>query len=385
MKRMLWLIPMLILLLLLCACGVQAQPAATPEPTPEATPEPTPEPTPTPTPPPTEWTVTDESAEEILALGEIPSLQRIDATASTEYAALLRLRELLPDCDIRWEVELQGQRYPSDTRSLTLSELTGLEEALPLLPALEEVDLLEAKPEMEDMERLSAIRPDVFWLWEFKYHGFNVRTDMPVYSSLQPIGYVPRGDDYYYPILKYCTKLKALDLGHNALTDASLDLIGRMTDLQILILADDQLTNADQLANLHNLIFLELFMNDQLEDFSFLNEMPKLRDLNLCYCRKLDTLEFLNNMPELEFMLVKFTGLDTDYYNSWKEKRPDTHMVFWDGDKESTGSGWRDTPRNHMIRSAFSNWPSVVRYEFYNDMDFEFYGKIYPITYYFRE
>ena len=38
-----------------------------------------------------------------------------------------------------------------------------------------------------------------------------------------------------------------------------------------------------------------------------------------------------------------------------------------------------------MIRSAFANWPSIVRYEYYNDMDFEFYGKIYPITYYVKE
>ena len=90
-------------------------------------------------------------------------------------------------------------------------------------------------------------------------------------------------------------------------------------------------------------------------------------------------------MPELEFLMVKSTALDKDYYNGWKEKRSDVRMVLWDGDKESTGSGWRETSRNRMIRIAFSNWPSVARYERYNDMDFVFGGKIYPISYYVKE
>ena len=38
-----------------------------------------------------------------------------------------------------------------------------------------------------------------------------------------------------------------------------------------------------------------------------------------------------------------------------------------------------------MIRSAFSNWPDIVRYDYYNDMDFVFGNKIYPITYFVRE
>lgn len=381
MKRIFSLILLSSLLLLLPACG--AQPTAAPEPSAVVTPEPTPEPTPSPTPPPTEWTITDESPEEILALGEFPSLRHIDATACTEYGALLTLCDLLPDCEIEWVYDFHGEKIPSDTTELTVTDMSGLEDALRYLPALTEVDLLEAGAELEDLDRFYEIRPDVFYLWEFPFHGFTIRTDIPVYSSLQPIGFKRQDDEYFYPILKYCTRLKALDLGHNTLHD--LTPIGRMTDLQVLILADDQLTDASPLANLHDLIYLEIFMNDELEDFSFLNSLTKLKDLNLCYDSHLTSLDFMDDMPDLEFMLVKYTGLELDYYNEWKESHPQVRMVLWDGDRESCNSGWRDTPRNNMIRSAFANWPSIVRYEAYNDMDFEFSGQIYPITYFVQE
>ena len=331
---------------------------------------------------PGEWVITGESAEEILALADKPGLRHIDATASREYEALLKLREELPDCDIDWVYEFQGVSYPSDTTELKVTDMTGLEDALRYLPALTDVDLLEAGATIEDLDRFDAIRPDIFWLWEFRFDWYKIRTDIPVYSSL--LGYKTRFDlDHYYPIVKYCKHLRALDLGHNNLRDIS--LIGNMKDLQILILADDHLQDASCLANLHDLIYLELFMNDELEDFSFLKSLTKLKDLNLCYCTHLTSLDFMEYMPDLEFMLVKYTGLDVDYYNEVKASNPQVRMTFWDGDRESTNSGWRDTARNHMIRSAFANWPSVVRYDYYNDMDFDFSGKIYPITYFVRE
>ena len=153
--------------------------------------------------------LSDESAEEILALAERSELRHIDAAASTEYDALLRLRELLPDCEIRWEYEFQGVRYPSDTTELKVTDMTGLEDALRYLPALTDVDLLEAGAKLEDLDRFDELRPDVFWLWEFTFQGWQkIRTDIRVYSSLN--GYqTSRSLDYYYPIIKYCKHLYA--------------------------------------------------------------------------------------------------------------------------------------------------------------------------------
>ena len=324
-----------------------------------------------------------ESAEEILALAERSELRYIDATASTEYDALLQLCEKLPGCDIRWEYEFQGVRYPSDTTELKVTDMTGLEDALRYLPALTDVDLLEAGAKLEDLDRFDALRPDIFWLWEFTFQGWQkIRTDIRVYSSLN--GYqTSRSLDYYYPIVKYCKHLRALDLGHNSITDIT--PIGDLTELEVLILADNFITDASPLAGLHELVFLELFMNYGIEDYSFLNELTKLKDLNLCYCRTLDHLDFMENMPELEFAMFKRTAVSPEEFALWQERLPDAHLVLADGDIESSGSGWRMAGRNKQIRTAFTHWRDIVHYEHYNEFDFKINGGIFPITDFFKE
>jgi hypothetical protein len=89
-------------------------------------------------------------------------------------------------------------------------------------------------------------------------------------------------------------------------------------------------------------------------------------------------------MPDIEFAMFKYTHVSEEDFKAWQERLPNAKLVRY-GDEESTGNGWRSPSRIRMIRIAFSNWPSIVRYERYNDMDFEFGGKLYPITYYVKE
>ena len=332
---------------------------------------------------PTEYRVTDESAEEILALAKRSGLKHIDAIGCTEYEALLKLRELLPECEIVWEVAFQGVSYPSDTETLAVTDLEGLEDALRALPALTRVDLLETKARLEDLERYRAIRPDVFYLWEFWIDGRLVRTDTRVYSSLLGVEIRSRDIDYYYPVLAYCPYLKALDLGHNGITDVT--LIGELQDLEVLILADNRIADLSPLGKLSNLIYLELFLNKEAEDFSFLNHLTKLKDLNLCYCYQLDNLDFLESLPELCFLMVKRTAIPREEFDAWRERLPEVKMVYYDGDPESTGSGWRMTGRSQMIRTAFACWQNIVRYDSYNDYELRINGGVHPISDYYSE
>lgn len=346
---------------LLCACGAAA-PAATA----------TPEPTPTPTEPPTEYTVTDESAEEILALADIESLERVDASGSHEYEALLELYNARPDVEVSWNYELGGQSYPNTTQELKVTSLDGLEDALRYLPELNYVDVIDTEATVDDLDRFSAIRPDIFYYWSFVHDGFTIRTDIECYSSLRGDRNHGFSDETMYPMLKYCKHLKALDLGHNQLTDSSISLIGELTELEVLIIADNPFTDASPLGNLSNLVYLEMFMCHGVDDFSFLNNLTKLVDLNLCYDEGLTDLDFLANTPDIKFFLFKYTSVTQEDYEYWQAQYPEAILNIGDGNRESCESGWRETERNYQIRYAFACWRSIVDYRNYWDVDYNF-------------
>lgn len=364
---------MLVLLsLALCACGQGGVPTATQEPVPEITPEPTP----VPTPPPAEIVLGDESAEEILALIDQPSLRLVDGRASREYAALLELYHARPDCQVLWDYEFEGQVYPNTATQLKAEGLEGLEDAVRYLPALEYIDVIDTPATVEDLDRLYDINPDAFYYWSFVHDGFTIRTDIQVYSSLRDAIIHRFTSEEMYPMLKYCKHLKALDLGHNDLTD--LYWIGQLKELEVLILADNpNLVDASPLGNLENLIYLEFFMNHKVEDFSFLNSLTNMEDLNLCYTDHIGEMSFLEYMPNLKFLMVKYSDCTSDTFKYWQQRYPDAYMVYYDGDIHSCNSGWRETQRNAQIRYAFTCWRHVEEYRRYDDVVFNFDGYVY--------
>ena len=346
--------------------------AASPEPSPTLDPVPTPEPTPG----PTSWTLTDEGPDEILALGDIPSLQEVDASASREYDALLQLQALLPDCKIRWVYSLQGTDYPNDTEALVLDSTEGLEEAMVYLPALRSVDLTGCEPDMALMERLYDRYPEVDFLWyiHFGQEGrrqWTVRSDITCFSSLWT------GDEYYryteedyYPLLHFCKHLRALDLGHSDIKDVS--EIGNLTELQALILADNpRITDISPLANLHELMYIELFLCRDIEDFSCFDFMPKMMDMNLSYCKNLEDISFIDNMPDFRNGWFRDTKVNLNTVKPYRDSRENvSFLVGSPNDPSSIAYGWRTSERSRAIRNALAHWQDVEEYRSWDDVSF---------------
>ena len=361
-------------LCLLCACGSPAplpSPLSTSEPRPAATPEPTP----SPSPPPTEWSLNGESAADILALAEYPMLRRIDAAGSTEYAALRELRRLLPDCEIRWTVPLQGVDYPDDAETLSLSSAEGLEEAMEGLPELKTVELRDCTPDFSLMDRLYEKYPEVDFLWHFPFgqegrRQWTVSSDCTCFSSLwtgeESYRYT---EEDYYPLLRFCRHLRALDLGHSDLGDVT--LIGELRELQVLILADNpRITDISPLGNLHELMYLELFLCCDIEDFSCLFSMPKMMDLNLSYCRNLDDVSFIDAMPDFRNGWFRNSKVTWAMVKPYLDSRgPELRFVVgYPDDLSSIAFGWRDTERNRAIRKAFLHWKDVEDFRAWDDV-----------------
>lgn len=320
---------------------------------------PAPSPTPEPTPAPTEYTITGESAEEIAALGEISTLRHIDATASREYEALAKLRAALPECEMDWVYELNGVEYPGDTEELTVETLDGLEDALRYLPDIRFVDMLACEVTTDDIDRYMEINPDADYLWWVKFGRWVVRSDIQIFSSMRTTDNHYYTNDELYPLLHYCKKMRALDLGHNALTD--LTDIGNMTDLQVLIIADNEyLTDLSPLKNLDKLYYLEMFLCINITDFSGLDGMVSMEDMNCRYCRYLDDPSFLANMPNLRMLYCANTGLGLREIAPYRIEGCSYETAS--EDYSSVYHGWRATDRNIAIRHLFHHFEDVKEF-----------------------
>ena len=320
---------------------------------------PAPSPTPEPTPAPTEYTITGESAEEIAALGKISTLRHIDATASREYEALAKLRAALPECEMDWVYELNGVEYPGGTEELTVETLDGLEDALRYLPDIRFVDMLACEVTTDDIDRYMEINPDADYLWWVKFGRWVVRSDIQIFSSMRTTDNHYYTNEELYPLLYYCKKMRALDLGHNALTD--LTDIGNMTDLQVLIIADNEyLTDLSPLKNLDKLYYLEMFLCINITDFSGLDGMVSMEDMNCRYCRYLDDPSFLANMPNLRMLYCANTGLGLREIAPYRIEGCSYETAS--EDYSSVYHGWRATDRNIAIRHLFHHFEDVKEF-----------------------
>lgn len=72
-----------------------------------------------------------------------------------------QLRQLLPDCEIRWDVPFQGTRYPDDVQGLTIQSITDEEmELLAFFPQLAVIDASGCK-DYDQLAKLRSAYPEV--------------------------------------------------------------------------------------------------------------------------------------------------------------------------------------------------------------------------------
>lgn len=108
-------------------------------------------------------TVTYLSEEDLAMLAYLPALKAVDATGCTDLDTVLELQKRYPGLEVSYTVEVCGERYPSDTKELTLEEPeTDQLKNLRFLPELESVVLTNPKGDPEVLKALAEELP-VLW------------------------------------------------------------------------------------------------------------------------------------------------------------------------------------------------------------------------------
>ena len=217
----------------------------------------------------------------------MPSLTYVNMQGSEfsfdEQLALVRAH---PGVEFDWDARLGGKVLNSmaetaDISGIRVWDLDTLRCQLELFPRLTYLDMSNCGVSNEDMAALRDEYKDIKIVWRLYMGKWSLKTDAVAFSVLIYDYSHKRLTSRDIEVLKYCTDLQALDLGHQALTDLS--VIGDyLPELRILILADNSISDLTPLAKLKHLHYLEFFVN-RVTDVTPLAECRELVDLNISY------------------------------------------------------------------------------------------------------
>ncbi len=240
-----------------------------------------------------------------------------------------------------------------DAAGIQMTDPKELAEVIDQMPNLKEVRMFDSPMETADMEWLfDRYYPNVFFGFTIHIGPHTIRTDQTAFSTLHyssPTKDDPRHTSEELFPLRMCTKLKALDLGHNYLTDLS--LLNWLPDIEVLIISPNYgLEDISPVANCKKLVYLECF-NTPITDLSPLAGLTGLRDLNLTRDAQVTDLSPLYELPNLErFWWGHMDKITVEQKKTMREKHKGCRFVMV---YDPTDGGWRNHSHFKELHSFF--------------------------------
>ena len=311
----------------------------------------------------------DITSDESYAIRYFHSLQhlKIDGAELDEnlYELIKSASDENPGLQIDCRTNIYGVELDNHTEFLDLNNVPIKNPdriclAIELFPSIKTIEMCDCGLSNEIMQGLREEYPDINFVWTVSFLRYKVRTDIQVFSTLATNLNRPGNSETFSPLFKYCTDLRALDLGHMDITDIS--EITNLKKLHTLILADNHISDISPIAELKELVYVELFQN-RIKDVSPLLELPKLEDLNLCYNVRMQNPTVLTGCTKLKRLYISHCSLDENERKTLQNGIPaDCEFNFTAAN--CVHDGWRTNKnaRNTKIREAFKNWRKVKEY-----------------------
>lgn len=227
---------------------------------------------------------------------------------SMEWEDIAALVAAAPDADFNYSFTLYGKTFTLNDTEMDLNHIAIYDNGelvrriLPCMPKLKLLDMDFCRVSNEDMAAIRDDFPNVKVVWRVWFgKNYSVRTDVEKILASRPD---PGGalDNSDMEILKFCTDVKYLDIGHNPfITDLS--FVKYMPNLEVAILAMNGSTDISALAECPHLEFLEIF-STEVSDLSPLANLKELRHLNIQYMPYLTDISPLYGLTELERLWI---------------------------------------------------------------------------------
>ena len=275
------------------------------------------------------------------ALPMLPALSQITLSDELPLDAFIALKSAAPQAEFRYGFDLFGQQVNTRTESLAYSRTEigneGAELFMRLLPCLDRLQRLSFEYcDIDDavMAEMRDAFPDKEIVWRVVYGWGSSWSDT---ETIWAIGGF--GNDTLKP-LKYCTKVKYLDLGHNGLTD--IDFIYSMPDLEVFILENDDIEDITAIGSCKNLEYLEVGETN-VHDISPLANCTNLVHLNIGGLHKLTDISPLYGLTKLERLYgICSENVPQEQIDHMRELLPDCDIHFeYDPKGPVGGANWR--------------------------------------------
>ncbi len=246
----------------------------------------------------------------------------------------LLLSEQFEAVRLDYQIELFGQSVSLDAETMEFENLDigndGVEELRTMLPYFKNLRCLKLDNcgiDNEVMEKLRDDNPQIQVVWRVFFGNYHCLTDTEMIWATG--GSV---NDNTAGVLKYCTEVKYLDLGHSLITHA--DFLRYMPKLEVAILAITWLEDISPIASCPNLEYLELF-SSRVSDLSPLAECTHLQHLNISCQRNGDNVPIgptdissLYDLPELKRFYCTMSYVPEAQQNEIRERHPDCEFEF---------------------------------------------------------
>jgi len=295
----------------------------------------------------------DATAEDIDQLRYLPNLDAVEMSGCEEYEKIMEFAESRPDCAVNWTVDVLGQQVSSretelDLSGTKISDVSELEKNLAYLPKLERLILCDCGLSNETLHELNQRQESIKVVWRVYFGKWSLRTDATAFSTQQPEKPSYKLVDDEVRVLKYCTDLEMLDLGHQALT--SVEPFADLTNLKVLILADNRISDISPLYKLTKMEYFEMFIN-RIDDISVVQYMPNLTDVNFCWNRISDPSPLYDH-EHLERVWMCGGQMSGATKQEFMAQQPDVIFDLY-STYGSTNGSWRTCKNFGKIREGF--------------------------------
>ncbi len=239
--------------------------------------------------------------------------------------------------------------------------------ALQVFPNIKTFEMCDCGLGNDVMGQLREDYPHVTFIWVVRFERFAVRTDAQVFSTLEYEKVRAYDENTFAPLFRYCTELRALDVGHHGIVDIS--GIANLKKLQVLILGDNYIRDISPLAELKDLYYLELFEN-RIKDVSPLVNNQNLMDLCVMYNTGLqNTAATTAKLPHLKRLYLSNCGFSKNEVAEIRKGLPKNCEI--NSKAPSLSEGWRWNERTIALRNVFSKWDKVKEFRQWDDVVYQ--------------